>query len=284
MSESPPRPIIIKKKKVQAHGHHGGSWKVAYADFVTAMMAFFLVMWIMSMDAGVKDMVQGYFQNPVGFKKSFSGGKNILSAGNFLVNVDIRRTIIFNREEQEEVFRDAAGAIQEELSREGVLADLDAAVETVITDEGLRVELMETGGEGVFFDNASAALKPKLLSVLEIVASALSRSGGDLVIEGHTDALLFGGERYTNWELSVDRANAARRALISYGLPPDRVVEVRGHADEHLKIPSDPRDPRNRRITVLLPFEAVPIESLPSVERDQIERLDRASPTNPAGT
>ena len=138
MSSGGKKIIIVKKKKGGHAAHHGGSWKVAYADFVTAMMAFFLVMWIMSMDEGVKDMVQGYFQNPVGFKKTFSGGTNPLSAGNFITNLDVKRSVILNRRQQEEGFEVAAEEIQAFLASDSVMAGLAAEVEVVITEEGLH--------------------------------------------------------------------------------------------------------------------------------------------------
>ena len=135
--------IIVKKKKGGDHGHHGGSWKVAYADFVTAMMAFFMVMWIMGMDDGVKNMVQGYFQNPVGFKRSFSGGRNPLSAGNALVHMNLQDVIILRRQEEERLLEETAARIEMSLGQLDAVG-LDASIEIVLTDQGLRIEIMET--------------------------------------------------------------------------------------------------------------------------------------------
>ncbi|MEQ8329990.1 MAG: flagellar motor protein MotB [Longimicrobiales bacterium] len=249
------RKIIVIKKKVKAKaGHHGGSWKVAYADFVTAMMAFFLVMWIMGMDAGVKDMVQGYFQNPVGFKKSFSGGRNIMSQGNSMVNADVRNALVMKRREEETLLHDAAEEIRGTLERSGLLDEKTSSVELVVSGEGLRIELMETTRENTFFDQASARLKPELTRILGVVGGRLAGLPEMVVVEGHTDGVSFGRQGYSNWELSVDRANAARRALVAAGLEESRILEVRGHADRQLKIEGDPTDPRNRRISILLPF------------------------------
>lgn len=259
--------LIVKKKKKGGHAaHHGGSWKVAYADFVTAMMAFFLVMWIMSMDEGVKDMVQGYFQNPVGFKKAFSGGTNPLAAGNAITNMEVKRTIILNRRAQQGGFERAAEQIRATLAGDSIMQGLAAEVEVVITDEGMRIELMEAGAGGAFFDRSSAELKPALRHVLAIVGSALRRVPGDVVLEGHTDAVPFGRSGYGNWELSVDRANAARRALETGGLVSARVTQVRGYADRRLKVPEDPLDAHNRRISVLLPFYRADLDSLQASE------------------
>ncbi len=246
--------IIIVKKKHGEHEEHGGAWKVAYADFVTAMMAFFLVMWIMGMDQGVKDMVEGYFSNPVGFKKAFSGGSNLLAQGTTPQNLDLRRTQLMTREHQRVEFHKAAEGIEEGLEKAGMLAGRDASVEVVVTDRGLRIELMETGEGEVFFEKASAELKPAIRGILDVIAPELQRLPNPVVVEGHTDALQFGSTAYSNWELSVDRANAARRMLVRGGLSGDRVVEVRGYAARQPKNPEDLYDPRNRRISVLLPY------------------------------
>lgn len=249
-----PSKIIIVKKKVKKHGgHHGGSWKVAYADFVTAMMAFFLVMWIMGMDQGVKDMVQGYFQNPVGFKRSFSGGRNILSQGNSIVNVEVRRAVMLRRRDEEAGMRAAADSIEARLARIGVLEEA-IDVQAAVTSEGLRIEMMETSADPVFFQRGSARLTPALDAVLHLVAAELRGLPEMVVVEGHTDAVPFGRADYTNWELSVERANAARRVLLAGGLQDARIAEVRGYADRRPRIGDDPSDPRNRRISILLPF------------------------------
>ena len=247
--------VIVKKKKVRGRGHHGGSWKVAYADFVTAMMAFFMVMWIMGMDEGVKNMVQGYFQNPVGFKRSFSGGRNILSSGNSLMNMQLQEVIILRRQEEEERLRQTASRIQMSLDQLGVVEGLDAAIEIVVTDQGLRIEMMETGAGETFFDQSSSTLKPALRRVLGIIAGQIALLPNGVVIEGHTDAVPFGRADYSNWELSTDRADAARRVLIDAGMPADHLMELRGYAHRQLKIVEQPRDPRNRRISLLLPFD-----------------------------
>ena len=255
MSGGDGRKIIVIKRKAKKHeAHHGGSWKVAYADFVTAMMAFFLVMWIMGMDAGVKDMVQGYFQNPVGFKRSFSGGRNIVSQGNSIVNADVRNALVLKRREEETMLHDAAEEIRGTLERSGLLDEKTSSVELVVSGEGLRIELMETTRENTFFDQASARLKPELTRILGVVGGRLAGLPEMVVVEGHTDGVSYGRQGYSNWELSVDRANAARRALVAAGLQESRILEVRGHADRQLKIEGDPTDPRNRRISILLPF------------------------------
>jgi chemotaxis protein MotB len=261
MDDGPKPKIIVVKKKVHAgHGHHGGSWKVAYADFVTAMMAFFLVMWIMGMDSGVKDMVQGYFSNPIGFQTGFAAGNNPLSTGGG--NMELRRAILGTRRDQQERFegtiRRVTGAI-DDANDNRLGSKLEAAVEFVVTEEGLRIELMETGSENIFFGTASADPSEILVEFLDIIAPELSLLPNQVVIEGHTDAVPFRGDRvaYSNWELSTDRAHAARRILEDKGLAAGRIIAVRGFADRRLRNAADPRDPSNRRISILLPFVEV---------------------------
>ena len=247
--------IIVKRKKVRGHGGgHGGSWKVAYADFVTAMMAFFMVMWILGMDQGVKDMVEGYFSNPVGFKRAFSGGSSPMSQGSHPSNLDLRRSQVVTRERQRIRFEQTAEDIEGKMEKAGLVQGQAASVEIVVTEQGLRIELMETGEGEVFFDKASASLKPSIRLVLDLIAPELQALPNEVVVEGHTDGLPFGSSAYSNWELSVDRANAARRVLLEAGLSGDRIVEVRGYADRQLKNSENSLDPRNRRISVLLPY------------------------------
>jgi chemotaxis protein MotB len=264
MNQNGGKVVIVKKKKGGHHEDHGGAWKVAYADFVTAMMAFFLVMWLLGMNQDVKDLVQGYFSNPIGFQQAFSGGANPLSKGSSPADLNLRRAVLMTKAYQKARFEETAEELKETIAEEGAVKNLAAAVEIVVTDEGMRIELMETGEGETFFDNSSANLKPALTTVLGMVAEELGGLPNDVVVEGHTDALQFGNPGYSNWELSVDRANAARRVLVSSGLPQERLVEVRGYADRHLKNPEDAYDPRNRRISVLLPFkEEMRIEEFP---------------------
>ncbi len=269
MSSDGRKIIVVRKKKSGHHEEHGGAWKVAYADFVTAMMAFFLVMWILGMDQGVKDMVEGYFSNPIGFKRAFSGGSNPLGQGSDPASMELTRAMLMTREHQKARFLDAAEEIEGKMSEVGVSRKTGAEVEVVVTDQGLRIELMETGEGEVFFDKASSALKPALKSILEIIAPELEALPNPVVVEGHTDALPFGRAGYSNWELSVDRANAARRVLVSSGLDPGRIMEVRGYADREPKDEADPLDPRNRRISILIPYrEEVVIEEVGTIGPD----------------
>lgn len=255
--------VIVVKKKVHSHGgHHGGAWKVAYADFVTAMMAFFMVMWILGMDQNLRNSVEGYFSNPVGFKKGYTAGKSPLSSGNSPGTVQTTpMKLIYRRDQEEKDLGGVGGRIKSRLKEAG-LAAIGDRIEIVQTSQGLRIELAEDQTGNEFFSVASATMTPTMKKTLEIVAQELTPLRNPLVIEGHTDASQYAG-LYSNWELSADRANAARRVMEAAGLPPARVVEVRGLADRQLRNPANPLDPRNRRITIFLPFTTPPNDSAP---------------------
>lgn len=255
--------VIVVRRKPAHHPHHGGSWKVAYADFVTAMMAFFLVMWIMGMESDVKDMVQGYFNNPVGFSKGFSGGENVLSVGASPVNSELRRLAVLAREHQRQRFEETRQHILDRLGASEELRTLRAQIEIVVTQEGLRIELVETATGETFFGSGSATVQPLAGRALAIIGAELGRLPNPVLIEGHTDAAQFGGAGYTNWELSVDRALAARRLMVNAGLHPDRLREIRGHADRQPRT-ANRYDAANRRVTILLPFELQGALALPA--------------------
>ncbi|NNM34637.1 MAG: OmpA family protein [Gemmatimonadetes bacterium] len=255
MSDGERRIVIVKKIKKKGGGHHGGSWKVAYADFVTAMMAFFLVMWIMGMDEGVREVVEGYFSNPVGFRQSFSGGKNPMSAGSAPIPMEVRNYMLLSRGEQTEQFNEAAEAMSQELESAINSGRLAAEFEITVADGGLRIELMEQSERDAFFIVGSAGVRSPLRDALEAIVGELQELPNQVALEGHTDGRAFPGERYSNWELSSDRANAARRTLVDLGLPPERIAEVRGYADRQLKRPEAPFAAENRRISLLLPYQ-----------------------------
>lgn len=246
------QPIIIKKKKVVHGGHHGGAWKVAYADFVTAMMAFFMVMWILGMDQNLRDSIEGYFANPVGFKKGYTAGRSPLSSGMSPAQISKTPLKLMARVKEEEELSKAGGKIREKLKEAGLTAIGDR-IEIVQTSTGLRIELAESTSGQEFFAIASSNMTATMRKTLEIVSQELVPLSNPIIIEGHTDAAQYAG-LYSNWELSADRANAARRVMEEAGLSAARVVEVRGMADRQLRNPENPLDPRNRRISIFLPF------------------------------
>jgi len=248
---------IYKKKKGGHGGHHGGAWKVAYADFVTAMMAFFLVMWLISMQPEVKDAVQGYFNNPIGFKQAYSSGDNPVFEGS-----PAAATLAFlassRRKGERERLEQTAERLRQDLKASPKLDSFENDISVTVDADGLRIELMDAADGNTFFESGSSTPRPAAVEALRIVSRELIRLTHDIVIEGHTDARPLGRGTYTNWELSTDRANAARRLLESLDLRADRFSEVRGYADRRLRDAKHPYDPSNRRISILLPFRSNP--------------------------
>jgi chemotaxis protein MotB len=251
--------VIIKKKIVGGGGHHGGSWKVAYADFVTAMMAFFMVMWILGMDDKTKQAIEGYFANPVGYKKGYGAGSSPLSTGTLPSNVQRSPLKLMVRSTEQRTFEEVRKSILSKLEANDSLKKLNASWDVQVTQEGLRIELVEGEKGDTYFPSGSARMKSVTALALELVGSELSALNHPVILEGHTDAAPFGKDAsYTNWELSADRANAARRVLESAGLDASRVQEVRGLGATQLRVPTDPLASANRRISILLPYTNVP--------------------------
>lgn len=253
MSQHPPV-IIIKKKKGGHGGHHGGAWKVAYADFVTAMMAFFLVMWLVGQSQEVKNAVAGYFTDPGIFeyekgRAPVAGGAGLFNESKPGAGGDVAAaTAALER---------AAERIKEQIKAIPGFRNLEDHIEVKVTAEGLRIELQE-GGQDTFFDSGSARVKGQTEQVLRVIAKELAALPQAIAIEGHTDAAPFGSNRaYTNWELSADRANAARRIMEQAGLPASHVKAIRGFADSILRTPGAPFNPRNRRVSIVVQNDTV---------------------------
>ena len=258
MASKDGRKIIIVKKKSGGHGgHHGGAWKVAYADFVTAMMAFFMVLWIVGLDDQTKKAVQGYFLNPVGNKNAYSGGASPAASGASPARVSKNALKLIVRKAEEAQFKDFQKRIAARIDSNQALQGLKNSIEIIITKDGLRIELVEKGSGDDFFPTGSAVLRLKAVTAIALIAEEIGLLSNPIILEGHTDGAPFGaGGSYTNWELSADRANAARRVVSAAGIPNDRLVQVRGLADRDLRNPNDPFDPTNRRISIFLPFRA----------------------------
>jgi chemotaxis protein MotB len=253
MKPGQPHPIIVVRRKKAHHAHHGGAWKVAYADFVTAMMAFFLVMWLAAQDSRIREAVAGYFQEPglLPHERSNSvmaSGRGGIDANGVAV-VDRKPTGMLEAEQR--ALLAAADHIREH-TRSREFDALRDQVELSITSEGLRIELVERTGSS-FFDSGSAVLRGESVKILSVIAQEVGKLRNDVVIEGHTDSRKYAnGERYGNWELSSERANAARRVMIEQGLREGQLRAVRGYADNDLRIPEDPLDPRNRRVSIVV--------------------------------
>ena len=284
------QPIIKKIKKVSGHGHHGGAWKVAYADFVTAMMAFFLLLWLLSSTTDEQKVgISDYFNQTINVHNNDSSGANGLFGGKTpspenQISAVIQPMIQLNAPtppkatEQALVQESAAEkAARQEAEREAKIAEIEEAAfdeaeqaikqaiesmpelkqlsESLIIDrtpEGLRIQIVDQKGQSMFA-SGSAEMLPQTEKLLDMIVSVVKRMPNKLSIVGHTDATPFSETAtYTNWELSADRANASRRELVRAGLPDDKIAKVGGYADKDLLVVDDPTSPRNRRISIVL--------------------------------
>jgi chemotaxis protein MotB len=233
-------PIIIKRKKSHG-GHHGGAWKVAYADFVTAMMALFIVLWLMNTSKQVQEAVGGYFKDPTGISKKV--GTNQDGAGE---NFTLTKENMPKLKEQ----------LQQSMRKMSDFDKLKSHIEMTVTAEGLRIELLETD-KGVFFETGNAAPTPEGRELLAMLAGELKELPNKISIEGHTDSRPFARDvAYGNWELSADRANTARRLMQENGIRGDQVSQVRGFAAQRPRKPDNPEDSSNRRISLIVQYLA----------------------------
>jgi chemotaxis protein MotB len=236
------RPIIIVKKKAGHAGHHGGAWKVAYADFVTAMMALFIVLWLLNTSKPVREAIAGYFKDPSGTGKELGTTKPGKGQQVTLTTVT-KDNIAELKEKLEKAIRKMTNFDQ-----------LKNQITLTVTPEGLRIDLLETAS-GTFFSLGSPTPNANGKELLIRVANELGKVPNKITIEGHTDAKPYSGNGdYSNWELSADRANAARRIMQENGLGADQVSQVRGYADQQLRDPKNPFDPSNRRISVIVHY------------------------------
>ena len=239
MADEKLAPIIVIKKKKGHAGHHGGAWKVAYADFVTAMMAFFMVMWLMNSSQKIQESVGSYFRDPSGSGKQAGSGMQGSGDGLAIKKDDLNKL----KEEIEKAMKEMPK-----------FEELKDNVSMTVTGEGLRVELLETE-KGLFFESGNMKPSEKGEELLVLLAKQLGELPNRVLIEGHTDSAAFKStDGYTNWELSVDRANAARKLMQATGLRADQVVQVRGFADQHLRVGDDSRHPSNRRVSVIVQY------------------------------
>ena len=232
-------PIIVIKKKGAHDGHHGGAWKVAYADFVTAMMALFIVLWLMNSSKPVREAIAGYFKDPAGTANNLGTTAEGLGKKMVLASDDMNKL----KEEMEKA-----------ISQMPNFDKLKNQIEIKVTAEGLRIELLESA-TGTFFDLGNSQPNKDGRNLLDLLAAELGKLPNKLSIEGHTDSKPFSGKRnYGNWELSVDRANSARRYMQQKGLGAKQVAQVRGFADQLPRNADKPFDPSNRRISVIVQY------------------------------
>jgi len=259
------QPIIIKRKKKVVAGHHGGSWKVAFADFATAMMAFFLVLWLTATATPEqKEAVSGYFKDPIGFTDG--GSKNPIDLGGSASVVDessvdiesstvqIEERVIdeladtLEQRRMEELFQE----LKERIEQNETLQEFKDQLLIDITDEGLRIQIVDRSGRPMF-DSGRAELKYYTQELLFELAKTLGSVNNKLSLTGHTDATPFNGRPgYTNWELSADRANTARRALVAGGVRLEQIARVVGLSDSVLFDSENPTAPINRRISIIV--------------------------------
>ncbi len=235
--------IIIKKKRGHG-GHHGGAWKVAYADFVTAMMALFIVLWIVGQSSSTKQAISMYFTDPGVFESGQGGGILQGSSGS-------APSPTSNAAIEMEKLKAEAKKIGEAIAAIPEFDKFKDKIQITVTKEGLRIELVENS-TGLFFDVGSAQIKPETVKLLKLVAQEIGRLNNNIMIEGYTDARPYVGKDYSNWELSADRANTARRVLEGNGVRQDQILQVRGFADRDLKHPDQPMDAANRRVSILV--------------------------------
>jgi chemotaxis protein MotB len=233
--------IIIKKARRGHGGHHGGAWKVAYADFVTAMLSLFIVLWLLSSSETVKKAVGGYFSDPTGQGKEVGNG--LKGAGSEALSI------------KKDDMNQLKDKLEEAIKSSSSFQKIKEHVIFTVTGEGLRVELLE-GEYSTFFETGNSRPTESGKDLLGRLAEEIGRLPNKVVLEGHTDSRLFhGAENYSNWELSADRANSARRWMQASGMRTDQVIQVRGFADQSLRDPAHPDDGSNRRVTMVIMYQ-----------------------------
>ena len=270
------QPIIIKRVKKGGHAVHGGAWKIAYADFVTAMMAFFLLMWLLgSTTEGDKKGIADYFSSPLKIALLASGsgagdashvvkggGQDLTRSTGQVKSGDVtapKHTVNLHALKAEQVraeiarLEDLKRKIEEKINGNLKLAAMKSQLRLDMTRDGLRIQIVDADNRPMF-PSGSAVVQPYMRDLLRDIGSVLGEVPNRLTLEGHTDAQPFpGGERgYSNWELSADRANASRRELMAGGLAENRVLRVQGLAFSQPFNRQDPTDPSNRRISIIV--------------------------------
>jgi chemotaxis protein MotB len=247
-------PVIRVIKKGRHAGPHGGAWKVAYADFVTAMMALFIVLWILGQNESVQKQVAAYFRDPTGRSLILSGTGPLHQSGS---SVPLRNeagtstSLVEWNAEPLKILEEEADKLRTMIETEPDLKTLTGQISVEVTPEGVRVEINESERHPLF-ESGSARLSPSLIEALHVLGAEYRKLSNYLVVEGHTDSAPYApGSTMTNWELATFRANEARRVLMEGGVRPEQIFMVRGFADRKPRF-NDPSDPRNRRISMLL--------------------------------
>jgi chemotaxis protein MotB len=265
------KPKVIKKKCRLPHGagHHGGAWKVAYADFVTAMMALFLVLWLLgASNSREKAVIAHYFREPGVFSGSRGiipqGGEDKLGSG--IIQAPTMETIHAH-------LKESLGGLKD-------IVSIEDQVPITITADGVMIEMIDKEKQA-FFELSSATVKPIMRKILKLIANELKGTQNKLVIAGHTDSRPFHNESYySNWELSSARALNTRHDLEDAGISSERFEQVVGYADRKLRVPSDPLASENRRISILIkkidPNEKLKTDAQPAEVRAEAKAETKA--------
>jgi len=248
-------PIIVKKIKKGHGGHHGGAWKVAYADFVTAMMALFIVLWILGQDQEVKEAVAGYFKDPLGYStksKSLIDGKGPGPSQVPSLTMTEEELV---REAQKKDFERMGESLKQALVEDTELSNFSELVKIELTKEGLNIELIDSAND-IFFELGTSQLKPDAKKLIGKIGAEISKLKNKIIVEGHTDSRQFKntGTGFTNFELSAERALTAKRALVLGGMAESQIHNVSGYADTKLRDAADPYSYVNRRISITVKF------------------------------
>lgn len=275
-AEEPVRPIIVKKITIQAAGHHGGAWKVAYADFVTAMMAFFLLMWLLGATTekqrkGIAD----YFSPTLVKTRQQTAGSDGLLGGSSLTDADAyphamgqtgtksmtvprdakggpKEGGVKQKEQAENRAKTISEKIKEGLEKAKQLRRLSRQISVTMTKEGIRIDLVDNADFSMFA-LGTTVLAPQARELMKVIASAIKDDPSHIIIRGHTDSLKWKpGVQTNNWSLSTGRAEATRQELVLNGIVQSRYHRIEGVADREHLVGDDPADPRNRRISILL--------------------------------
>ncbi len=258
--------VIIKIKRKASHGggHHGGAWKVAYADFITCMFALFMVLWLLTQaDLQLRQDIARYFRNPSVLPGGSLIGPQVQDARSKQSRpLDGSLAVVNGAGEELEALRGHVKEIQHRLEQDPGLAAIRDNVRLQVTEEGLEIQVIDSGAEGrkdLLFDISSAGLKPALITLLGEIASELGKLPNHIEIGGHTDARPYApGSQQSNWDLSYERANAARQIMEAHGLYPHQVLRVTAYADAKPLNTADPLADENRRLSVLARRETPP--------------------------
>lgn len=257
MAEPKPaeQPIVIKRI-TGGHAHHGGSWKVAFADFATAMMAFFLLMWILGMaDKQTQSSISEYFNNPnavdMGGSAGVTGSQPGMGEGEGEMLEEAPPAPTAATEAEAEALEQLQADVEHVIESMQEMEQFKDRVKVEMTPEGMRIQIMDRENK-YMFPSGSAQLEPEAVALLQELAAVIATVPNRISISGHTDSMPYGSSNYSNWELSTDRAHSARREFIRGGLPASKIGRVVGLASQAPLFPDDPTNPMNRRITILV--------------------------------